>query len=749
MPPPITVAINIVGNLGSSLPRAFSATIAGLKGIQRQAQMTSGVMRGLFGLGTLGAGVAAFAGVKNFLAEGVKLAKEQEVAATRLSIEMRNQAIMRHQSLDLAQKQTAEITKQARVLQRSTGMNQNVFIQGASQLAQTRISAEQIRRLQPLIANLLADQRMKGQGQANYADIYGAVTQAIRGRGQALARLGVHLTDAESRMMKISALTGQFGWSLAIVERKLRELGGSSKAWLQTFEGQMEAAQTRMQWWQVGFGKVWQKVELSIVKLGVVFMDTFGQDILNVFGQFSNWLVKLTSDHSKWIKFIKTVAVPVMQDFRVIWGQIIKAFSWISENGEAVVNIFKALVALWAVAKVIAIGSWFMSLLTPIGLVTAAVVLLALTWKNYYTELVDIWNRTREMIFGSHSFTAPVAAHGLAPGYPSGNSAAAQAYRRSHGWGTAVRSALPIEKGWVQTFLDAIKPIDQAFEKFRIKFWQNWDKGLEQFKTDIGGIFAWLIQHWNSTIDAVKNAWNAFISVWTNTPGGSGNQAPGQSGYPAGGGGSPGTAFMPTGPGYHGVWQPPWVRLPSGRILQSPPPTAAGYSVYEQYPWEDRTSRQGPFENALILGKGIGLGMNVQKQLGVNFGDWVNLGRGGKSLGWRQMNETSSRPWGVEFFTNKRDEWTRGGPVQILKVLRKAEMEKEKAQQTGRSYPADQSSAVHIHNNVTYNLHGSSSDLEHRVASLHRNHIDNLKRDMEEVFHRLARSSFVNRAAWT
>ena len=56
---------------------------------------------------------------------------------------------------------------------------------------------------------------------------------------------------------------------------------------------------------------------------------------------------------------------------------------------------------------------------------------------------------------------------------------------------------------------------------------------------------------------------------------------------------------------------------------------------------------------------------------------------------------------------------------------------------------------VNIHYNVINNFHGSSVDIEHRVAAQHRAHIDNMQRDVAEVLHRMARSSFVNRNAWT
>jgi hypothetical protein len=235
---------------------------------------------------------------------------------------------------------------------------------------------------------------------------------------------------------------------------------------------------------------------------------------------------------------------------------------------------------------------------------------------------------------------------------------------------------------------------------------------------------------------------------------------------------------------YRGVWQPPWVRI-SNRILPSPPPNQQGYVTYEEYPWEGYSSRHGPAGNPLVLGKGVGLGLNVQKQLGIGFGDWVNLGGG---LGWRQVNETSSRPWGIEFFTNRPGQYTGQYPrIQVLGTMRAADLARRANRQNAPAVPSPLPSAatsaqpdiktmsreafkhltpevqqrmrelgvapggggVTINYNVENHFHGGSADIEHRVATQHRAHIDNLKRDVEEVLHRMARASFVNRAAWT
>lgn len=99
------------------------------------------------------------------------------------------------------------------------------------------------------------------------------------------------------------------------------------------------------------------------------------------------------------------------------------------------------------------------------------------------------------------------------------------------------------------------------------------------------------------------------------------------------GGGGGGGSKIPGGTVWAGKWLPGYFGNTS---LPSPGPTKEGYYTYEEYPWEGRSSNYGPSGNHLMLNRGVGLGINVQKQWGVQQGDWVNLSGG---YGWRQLNE--------------------------------------------------------------------------------------------------------------
>jgi hypothetical protein len=77
------------------------------------------------------------------------------------------------------------------------------------------------------------------------------------------------------------------------------------------------------------------------------------------------------------------------------------------------------------------------------------------------------------------------------------------------------------------------------------------------------------------------------------------------------------------------------------------------YKVSEQYPWEGHSSNYGPKGNRLNSGYGVGVGKNISHALRVRQGDWIHM----PEIGWRQINESSSKSDGIEFFSSCRDEY--------------------------------------------------------------------------------------------
>jgi hypothetical protein len=86
------------------------------------------------------------------------------------------------------------------------------------------------------------------------------------------------------------------------------------------------------------------------------------------------------------------------------------------------------------------------------------------------------------------------------------------------------------------------------------------------------------------------------------------------------------------------------------------------YKVFEQYPWEGQSSNYGPKGNRLKSGFGVGVGKNIRRSLQVRHGDWIHL----PDIGWRQINESSSKCDGIEFFATYRDEYKGEHPMMSI-----------------------------------------------------------------------------------
>ena len=90
------------------------------------------------------------------------------------------------------------------------------------------------------------------------------------------------------------------------------------------------------------------------------------------------------------------------------------------------------------------------------------------------------------------------------------------------------------------------------------------------------------------------------------------------------------------------------------------------YKVFEQYPWEGHSSNYGPKGNRLNPGSGVGVGKNIAHSLQLRLGDWIHM----PDIGWRQINECSSKRNGIEFFATRRDEYKSKHPrITIDKVV--------------------------------------------------------------------------------
>src|SRR5205823_2137367 len=91
-----------------------------------------------------------------------------------------------------------------------------------------------------------------------------------------------------------------------------------------------------------------------------------------------------------------------------------------------------------------------------------------------------------------------------------------------------------------------------------------------------------------------------------------------------------------------------------------------GETYYEHPDTEGHSSQYGPKGNRLGYGYGVGLG-TAQQAKGHPLGSWVKIRTPNGRVVWRQVNETSARPHGIEFVTPSSDESSFGsGKSEII-----------------------------------------------------------------------------------
>jgi hypothetical protein len=625
--------------------------------------------------------------------------------------------------------------------------------------------------MQPALANLIVCNRQMGKTAEQSQEIYEAIGRGVMGFGKGLKAIGIEMNPLMQRVLKMNAEMGQYAQNAIILVREtMRQHGGAFAEWMRTLPGQAIAAvaDTQLAMKQIGDSMLpmQQMVQITVGKLLPVLVPPIVR------------LANIVSTHfAEWVRLIDSKVVPAFKKLvRQGWDFLNKAIVWFQHNSKWFIP--------WITEAVKAIGLWTFvlgPLAQGIVLVKNALIALSLAnpwaviaiasgvaayavitdWMGVKKHIADFW----EWMVGSTNFTSTFAPKAL----PKGSL-------------RQIQKALPLEPGLITRFADwieTIRPIvrakvrtwldetgtalDTGFKGWLVTIGQSWDAAfLKWIKDASATIKQWLFdtgKAWDDTAskwfdpliaglrrvgdalqDYVINPWQRFFG------GGGGGSRPGGTG---------------SGSGIN------WLKGYLGNTtLPRPPPNAAGYVGYEEYPWEGHSSNYGPSGNHLILGKGVGLGVNVQKQWGVQQGDWVNQGGG---YGWRQINEASSRKWGVEMYTNRVGSVP--GRIPILGVMRNSDMQGMKRMQSAPAVasplpslhdmskdaykhldPATRArmqemgtAPVTINYSPTYHINaGSMDDLKRHLATEHRRHIDELKNDLAQILCENRRSSLVN-----
>jgi hypothetical protein len=736
----IATNITIGGHLLSSFGGAIRNSKLGLMSLQSTAikvnSSITGIGKGLLGLG---GSFLAFEGIKSFLMESVKLSKEAGATTAALTAIVTNQNKLRGIGAEQSKAQVEAIERQSKALMEQTGIYKEIFTHGAATLSQYKLSLAQIKMLQPAMADLMTYQRQMG---IDSGSDYDSIGKALMGFPRGLKAMGIEFTKLQLKQFEMLSQADKLRMIYLEIER---QHGGAGAKFGESLAGQ--AVRAKFHWMETmtTIGDSWKPILQKTQIFWGSMADIIGPPLIK--------LSKFVAEQfDSWVKIIKDSVIPVIRSIvQQGWNYLSAGITFFKSNsgwllpwiGEAV-----KIIGLWTFVigpLVQAIGAlrlamMGLSLSNPFTAIALAAGVAAYFIITRWTEVKRFFAGLWEMIAGTKVFNSSLEDKGVLRAFKKGE----------------VPRAMPVQLGWIgeatkawKTFIDTMpKDVKDALGNIQ-KDWSNLVQGVQKdWNTNIA---PWLLPAWQKIIEAlaaIRNVWlTAFVMGvelvikgvsnlldvvikirdgfkdafgWfskLNPPGP--NQGPYKPGEVVPGR-VPGSEVKYTG-NYRG-----WTSGLFGNTdLPSPPKNAQGYKTYEEYSWEKaRDSHIGPSGNVLALNKGVGLGKNVASEWRVQQGDWINI----QGLGWRQLNEASSRKNGIEIYTDKRDSIPER--LQIMGVRRIKRNKDGTTPDQGFPTSSTSNAPVNITYTVTNHIHG---DVEHKVAALHAKHIEQMKKDIEEA----------------
>jgi hypothetical protein len=770
----IGVTLGIGGRILPSLPASFNIARQSLRGLQSQIQSTNAALgrmgRGLIGVLGAGAGLAGLASLTSFLQESVKLGKEQENITGNLYILLQNTARMRREDARLAGQQLRVIQAQSRSMQEQSGISETIYTRGAATLLTAGLTTKQIAQMQPMMANLMAYQMRMGKSTEQMAYMYQVIGRAIHtGQARGLNQVGIILSKQEQRIMSINALMGNYAANIEIIRRHMQLFNGDATAFLKTAQGQSALAMTHAQAWMRLIGKAFLPVQQQLTIIFAKMVELFGPYIIQALKNFTVVLQQLN-------QYLNNNRVAIQAAIKDGWQRLIAAIDWFKANSSWLVPLLikigiafvawtlvigpliSALGSLAAiVSAIIVIGGPIAGAFAAIDLPAVALVATITGLVAGLSWLIDNWKKV-PFLGGGGAFTPPEVGRQTQPGNPSRNAPGFFSPPEAGFW---QRFMQDLQTGWIETttqlswfwrqftsniekgWSEMIQQLQWFFSRWiniletgwnkRVAKW--WDPMINGIKSVGAAIWKWMI----TPFEYLNNLWQQFLKSigW-----GTGDQAaPGSgSGYPAGGGGGGGGGG--NGSGYPA----------SGGDAGRDPGDSRGGMIWNPL---------GPAPSATVRAGYYGAGVGDRPTRAVTYGPLGHLqyndlavspdlskvfplksyvdvfNKQGKLLLAHQRVADSS--WVDAQHPNHRmiETWNRKLKQDEV-IIKRSNFQQKKAEDPAPSSPSH--GPINITYNVTNHIHGGD---EHKIAALHRQHIEKLKDDLEEAMYETHRRKFV------
>ena len=286
-----------VKNAENKLNSIKSAAVKTLKGL---------ALLNLAGIGKLKDGII------NFSKESIEAAKE------KIKIEKLLEENMRRTS-NATNEQINAIKEYAGQLQDIGVIGDDVANAGASQLATYGLQADQIKKMMPIINDMVAKEKKFNGTQEDAVAMADIVAKAMNGQVKGLQKFGVTLTAGEIKSLKMMKQNEK----LDFINQKLtKTIGGTNKALRETDEGKI-----------VAMTGAWGDMKAEL-----------GRELIPYLGEFSKWfhtkipfIQDLILSIAKKIKEVVEKANPYIEKIKAILGSMF-------EKVQPAIEIFKNMI---------------------------------------------------------------------------------------------------------------------------------------------------------------------------------------------------------------------------------------------------------------------------------------------------------------------------------------------------------------------------------------------------------------------
>lgn len=354
------------------------------------------------GLAAIGTGLA-IAGIKNFADESIEKANAQIAAETKLVTILNNVKGIQAQGAGAAERAAKSLQTYASQLQTVGVVGDEVTIAGMAQLGTFQMTEEQIKKVSGGMLDLLVNQKGLNATQEDAVNVANMIGKVMMGNVGALQRVGISLDEHQKQIIK----TGTADERAAMIAEVLAQnVGGVNEAMRKTDAGQAAAIMN-------DYGDMQEEVGKKLVKMRTRLMTVFagmttplGKALEPVLDQLSNKFEEVLPSIQQFATdlaaqlpaIISSIASDIeflvthFQDFVGVVKTLGPLIAGIA-TGFAAFNIITGIISKVMILQKLFTGIklaggivQFASMLNPIGLVAAAIGVLAVAFYTLYTQ---------------------------------------------------------------------------------------------------------------------------------------------------------------------------------------------------------------------------------------------------------------------------------------------------------------------------------------------------------------------------